>query len=103
MQGPVTWELVGLIAVIVAGALGLWRLVMSSIEDARETAARRLKEIEDQIAAFKIQVVREYATSNHIEKVEGKLVEAINKLIEEVKLLRDDLVATRTEVRKPKQ
>ena len=96
----ITWELVSLIGVIVGGALGLWRLVMGEVSSARVDCEQKIKVMSDDLVNFKLHVTREFATADHIDKVEGKLTDAIYKLIEEVKLLRDDMVATRLEVRK---
>lgn len=72
----ITWEMVGLIATVVSGALGLWWIIESRIADARS-----------EFLSFKERVIQDYASISHLEKVEGKLVTAIKELTHEVKEL----------------
>lgn len=72
----ITWEMVGLIATVVSGALGLWWIIESRIADAR-----------GEFLKFKEKVLQDYASISHLEKVEGKLVTAIKELTHEVKEL----------------
>lgn len=76
MNGAVTWEVVGLIATVVTGALGLWWIIES-----------RITEVRDELAHFKESVLKEYASVSHLEKVENKLIASLDNLTKEVKEL----------------
>ncbi len=72
----ITWEVVGLIATVVGGALGLWFIIEQRISDVREEFSR-----------FKDKVLQEYASVQHLEKVEDRLITALTDLTQEVKEL----------------
>jgi hypothetical protein len=93
----VSVEMLGLIATIVLGAIGLWIRIDGSMLNIRREVNDRCDKTDRAVQDLREMVIRDYATATHIEKVEGKLAVAIDKLIEEVKLLRDDLVSTRAQ------
>lgn len=72
----VTWEVVGLIATVVTGALGLWWIIEARLADAHK-----------EFLEFKEKVLLDYASITHLEKVENKLVVALGELTKEVREL----------------
>ena len=76
MNGPVTWEVVGLILTVAGGAVGLWWIIEKRIADVRS-----------EVQAFKERVIQDYASISHLDKVENKLISAIKELTHEVKEL----------------
>lgn len=80
MTGPITWEQVaGLMLIISAGA-GAWWFLYSSI-----LAVRR------ELQEYKLVVAERYASVEHLKEVETRLVTAIDKLSGQLDTMPDRL------------
>lgn len=110
-EPAVVIALIGLIVTIIAGALGLWQRISSEIgrvdkntrdqlQRGDEAMQEKLRVIDQRIQDLREMVIRDYATAIHMEKIEGKLTGAIERLTEEVKILSQHMIVARGEVAK---
>lgn len=89
MTGPVTFEIIALMSAVVAAAFAVWWRI--------ET---RIRSVEQLVATLRIEIMRDYASVSHLEKVERRLVDALRDLTTEVKQLRESWpVATKRRTR----
>ena len=94
MEGPVTWQLLGLIAVIVSGALGLWARVESAIRTSKaeleasvDARGAEIIVLQKSFMDYKVHAAERYATFDHIKDVEMRLTTAIERLTNRVEAL----------------
>lgn len=73
MTGAITFEFAATLAVAVGAVLGLWLHI-----------TRKIDAVKGDVALLKLEVIQNYASVKHLDKVEGKLIGAIDRLIDEV-------------------
>ena len=100
MSGFVTWEIVLVIGAAIGAAIGIWFRIEGRIQIATNKLEARINKVEadatkaeGKVAELKIEVMQNYASVGHLEKVEDRLIKAITELTTEVKQLRDAWVA----------
>ncbi len=69
MTGPITFEFLGVVVLVVGTLFGFWWRI-----DARFRAA------EKELSAFKVSVAQQYASVDHLKEVEVRLTTAIDNL-----------------------
>lgn len=98
MTGAITFEFIAAVVGVLMVVGGIWFKIEAKInanvqkrESQIATVERVLHERINQVARdvneHKIETMREYASVGHLEKVEGRLITAIEKLTEEVKAI----------------
>lgn len=105
MNGPVTWDVIYMLAGVVAGVLGIWWRVESRVEKGDAGAIARIERLEklttkqhedrgDEIIAvskdladYKLHATGQFASHAHLKEVEERLTGAIDRLTNRVEQL----------------
>lgn len=89
MSGPITWEMIGQIGAVLIFAGVVVGYINRRLIALEADLNAKIIQLQSEQTALHLQVTREYASVNHLEKVESRLVTAIDKLIDEVHRLRE--------------
>lgn len=115
MTGAITYESVGMVFAVVCAAYFVWRTFNKRADDLQKehraallalekdteqaTAALRMDlqaqilALQTDLASLRTQVLRDYASVQHLEKVENRLIDAINRLTDKFEGVREALLA----------
>lgn len=96
MQGPITWDAVQyfvsmLVAVLAAGGV-LWRTIAARTAYVEKELISRIQRIEQELVAFKMDVLKNYVQHPNMEQVEKRLIDAIEKLTSKIEGLQSILM-----------
>lgn len=89
MSGPITFELVAVIVAVLMAAFAFWRWLEARFKANEDKANMALKAVDQ----LRLEVMRDYASVTHLEKVEGRLVSSLDRLTDEVTKLREAWVS----------
>ena len=96
MTGAITFEFVATVFAVLVGAGWLWRAFTNKTAEIQREMRAEILKVKTEQSALQLQVARDYASVQHLEKVEGRLVNAIDRLIDEVKGLREAVSQARS-------
>ena len=96
MSGNITWEIALLIVAAIGSGLGVWLRIEGRIKLAETEAKREITyvekkclQVERALQDLKLEILKDFASVSHLEKVEDRLISAIRELTAEVKHLRE--------------
>lgn len=85
MTGAITFEFVAAACAILLASFAVWRWLEARFRMNEEKANMALKAVDQ----LRLEVMRDYASVSHLEKVETRLVTALDRLTDEVSKLRE--------------
>ncbi len=96
MTEPFTFEFVSALLVTVGAVAAVWfrieariRISEAQLETRIAANAAAIKANSKEVSDLRIEVMREYASVKHLDKVESRLINALDRLTGEVKQMRE--------------
>lgn len=101
MTGPISFEFAGTLFLVVSAVLAACLHIQRRIKDASDASWKAIEELRASHSSLREQVLRDYASVQKLEKLESKLVAAVDRLAEEVKLFSRAVIELKASDRKP--
>ena len=101
MTGPISFEFAGTLFLVASAVLVAWLQIQRKIKDASDAPWKAIEELRASHSSLREQVIRDYASVQTLEKLESKLVAAVDRLAEEVKIFSRAVIELKASERKP--
>ena len=89
MSNPVEISTIAVLVSVAGAAGGMWYRIETRLKSSERDLLQKIEKTKSEIDSLRIETMREYASVSHLEKVEARLVTALDRLTEEVSKLRE--------------
>jgi hypothetical protein len=101
MSGPISFEFAGTMFLVVSAVVAAWLQIQRKIKDSSDASWKAIDELRTSHSSLREQVIRDYASVQRLEKLESKLVAAVERLAEEVKTFSRAVIELKASERRP--
>lgn len=94
-DAPITLQTIVAALAVFGSLAGLWFRIDSRIKSSSDELSKSIETTRRDVEALRLEVMRDYASVSHLEKVESRLISSLDRLTEEVTKLREAWAGTR--------
>jgi len=98
-DAPITLQSIVAALAVFGSLAGLWFRIDSRIKSSSDELSRTIETTRKDVEALRLELMRDYASMNHLEKVESRLISSLDRLTEEVTKLREAWAGTKAVTR----